>query len=56
MLPCRYLLRVTVTGKGMTADSKRDLPFWVRNYDLPPEAVPPIKVSGQGCRASAGWP
>ncbi len=42
----RYLLRVTVSGKGMTADSKRDLPFWVRNYDLPPEAVPPIKVGG----------
>eukprot|EP00877_Chromochloris_zofingiensis_P012746 jgi/Chrzof1/7725/Cz02g34110.t1 len=41
---CRYLLRVTVTGKGMVADTKKDFPFWVRNYDVPADAAPPIKM------------
>jgi hypothetical protein len=42
--PQRYLLRVTVTGKGMVADTKRDFPFWVRNYGEHEEEAPPIKV------------
>ncbi|GBF91273.1 vacuolar sorting-associated protein [Raphidocelis subcapitata] len=41
---CRYLLRVTVTGKGMVADTKKDFPFWVRNYDVHEEEAPPIKM------------
>eukprot|EP00878_Enallax_costatus_P002454 GHUV01002633.1.p1 GENE.GHUV01002633.1~~GHUV01002633.1.p1 ORF type:complete len:335 (+),score=99.67 GHUV01002633.1:291-1295(+) len=41
---CRYLLRVTMTGKGMVTDTKKDAPFWVRNYELPPEEAPPIKM------------
>jgi hypothetical protein len=41
---CRYLLRVTVTGKGMVADTKRDFPLWVRNYEAPPDDAPPIKM------------
>ena len=40
----RYLLRVTVTGKGMVPDTKRDFPFWVRNYEAPTNEPPPIKV------------
>lgn len=40
----RYLLRVTVLGKGMTPDSKRDFPLWVRNYEKLHEATTPIKV------------
>jgi hypothetical protein len=35
---------VTVTGKGMVADTKKDYPFWVRNYDVAAEEAPPIKV------------
>jgi len=42
--PTRYLLRITVTGKGMVADTKKDYPFWVRNYDVAAEEAPPIKV------------
>lgn len=43
--PCvRYLLRVTVLGKGMTPDSKRDFPIWVRNYEKLHEATTPIKA------------
>lgn len=41
----RYMLRVTVTGKGMTPDTKKEFNFWVRNYELPSEAAAPIKVS-----------
>ncbi|KAG2493560.1 hypothetical protein HYH03_008374 [Edaphochlamys debaryana] len=41
---CRYLLRVTVAGRGMTADSKRDFPLWVRNYEKLHEAAAPIKM------------
>mmetsp|Transcript_6816 Transcript_6816/g.15085 ORF Transcript_6816/g.15085 Transcript_6816/m.15085 type:complete len:321 (+) Transcript_6816:316-1278(+) len=41
---CRYLLRVTVTGKGMTPDSKKDFTFWVRNYEDVSEAAAPIKM------------
>ncbi|PNW79418.1 hypothetical protein CHLRE_09g414200v5 [Chlamydomonas reinhardtii] len=41
---CRYLLRVTVLGKGMTPDSKRDFPIWVRNYEKLHEATTPIKM------------
>jgi hypothetical protein len=40
----RYLLRVTMTGKGMVSDTKKDAPFWVRNYDTPPDEAPPIKM------------
>ncbi|PNG99332.1 Vacuolar protein sorting-associated protein 26, partial [Tetrabaena socialis] len=40
---CRYLLRVTVLGKGMTPDSKRDFPIWIRNYEKLHEAAAPIK-------------
>lgn len=47
---CRYLLRVSMTGKGMVTDTKKDAPFWVRNFDVPPEEAPPIKmeVGGHG--------
>ncbi|WIA10000.1 hypothetical protein OEZ85_010212 [Tetradesmus obliquus] len=41
---CRYLLRVSMTGKGMGSDTKKDAPFWVRNYDVPPDEAPPIKM------------
>lgn len=41
---CRYLLRVSVTGKGMTPDSKRDFNIWVTNYEQASEAAAPIKV------------
>lgn len=41
---CRYMLRVTVTGRGMTVDSRQDFPFWVRNYDKASEPGPPIKM------------
>lgn len=47
-LCCRYLLRVTMTGKGMVADTKKDAPFWVRNYDVPPDEAPPIKMEVRG--------
>lgn len=40
----RYLLRVSVVGKGMTPDSKRDFPIWVRNYEKLHQAADPIKV------------
>jgi hypothetical protein len=33
-----------MTGKGMGTDSKKDAPFWVRNYDVPPDEAPPIKM------------
>ena len=45
----RYLLRVTVSGKGMTADTKKEFPFWVRNYETPTEAAAPIKVLRPRC-------
>ncbi len=35
---------MTVLGKGMTPDSKRDFPLWVRNYEKLHEATTPIKV------------
>lgn len=42
---CRYLIKVTVTGKGMTPDSKSEAPFWVRNYEeAVTEVSPPIKM------------
>jgi hypothetical protein len=41
---CRYLLRVTVTGKGMAPDSRRDFPVWVTNYEEASEPGPPIKA------------
>lgn len=47
---CRYLLRVTVTGKGMTPDTKKEFNFWVTNYEAPSEVGQPIKV---GCQASS---
>lgn len=49
---CRYLLRVTLTGKGMGTDTKKDAPFWVRNYDVPPDEAPPIKMEVSGSRAA----
>jgi hypothetical protein len=33
-----------MTGKGMGTDTKKDAPFWVRNYELPPDEAPPIKM------------
>lgn len=51
--PHRYLLRVTVLGKGITPDSKRDFPIWVRNYEKLHEAAAPIKVGG-GLRLGIG--
>ncbi|GAB4813587.1 hypothetical protein N2152v2_000633 [Parachlorella kessleri] len=39
----RYLLRVTVT-RGLGQSVVRDFPFWVRNYEQPPEQGPPIKM------------
>ncbi len=55
---CRYLLRVTVTGKGMTPDSKREFNIWVINYEPVNEAGPPIKAWGGGrmfsCSAAQG--
>ena len=44
--PHSYLLRVTVVGKGMVADVKRDFPFWVRNSEPPPppDAPPPAPI------------
>jgi hypothetical protein len=44
---------VTVTGKGMVADTKKDFPFWVRNYEAGSEEVNPIKV---GCCGAARQP
>lgn len=35
-----------VQGKGMTTDSRRDFPIWVRNYEKLHEATTPIKVGG----------
>ena len=54
---CRYLLRVRVTGKGMVADTKREVPFWVRNYDAAPGAEAPlIKVRDEESGgAAAVW-
>ncbi len=40
-------MRVTVTGKGITQDSKRDFNIWVTNYEEPSDAAAPIKVTGQ---------
>ncbi len=42
---CRYLLRVKITGKGMGQDTKKECPFWVRNFGVPADSAPPIKVS-----------
>lgn len=53
-LPPRYLLRVTMTGKGMVSDTKKDAPFWVRNYDTPPDEAPPIKMEVR-VEAAAAW-
>ncbi|KAG1668632.1 hypothetical protein FOA52_002485 [Chlamydomonas sp. UWO 241] len=41
---CRYLVKVTVTGKGMIPDSKSDTGMWVRNYEEVSEAGAPIKM------------
>ncbi|MEW5305273.1 MAG: hypothetical protein WDW36_007826 [Sanguina aurantia] len=41
---CRYFMRVTVTGKGITPDCKKDSAFWVRNYEAMHEATAPIKM------------
>ena len=44
----RYFLRVLAVGKGMVPDTKKEVPFWVRNYEeaqLSPEA--PIKVGSE---------
>lgn len=40
----RYILKVTVSGKGMTPDSKKESQIWVRNYEAAPAAAPPIKM------------
>eukprot|EP00955_Chlamydomonas_euryale_P051956 355021-Chlamydomonas_euryale.AAC.19 len=41
---CRYLIKVSVTGKGMTPDSKSESGLWVRNYEEVSEAGTPIKM------------
>lgn len=41
---CRYLIKVTVTGKGMVPDSKKEAGLWLRNYEEPSEAAAPIKM------------
>ena len=35
---------MTVSGKGMFPDTKRDVSFWVRNFESPPDEAPPIKM------------
>lgn len=40
----RYLLRVTVAQRYGSVT--RDFPFWVRNYQEPPQTSEEIKVSG----------
>lgn len=50
-------MRVTVTGKGITPDCKKDSAFWVRNYEAMHEATAPIKVGDlQGIHVSRGSP
>lgn len=42
---CRYLVKVTVTGKGMTPDSRTETNIWVRNYEeVSTEITVPIKM------------
>eukprot|EP00199_Chlamydomonas_sp_CCMP681_P000650 CAMPEP_0119107076 /NCGR_PEP_ID=MMETSP1180-20130426/7935_1 /TAXON_ID=3052 ORGANISM="Chlamydomonas cf sp, Strain CCMP681" /NCGR_SAMPLE_ID=MMETSP1180 /ASSEMBLY_ACC=CAM_ASM_000741 /LENGTH=500 /DNA_ID=CAMNT_0007092509 /DNA_START=118 /DNA_END=1620 /DNA_ORIENTATION=- len=41
---CRYLLRVSVTGKGMAPDARREFNIWVTNYEEASEAAAPIKM------------
>jgi hypothetical protein len=43
-----------MTGKGMVSDTKKDAPFWVRNYDTPPDEAPPIKMEVR-VEAAAAW-
>jgi hypothetical protein len=43
-----------MTGKGMGSDSKKDAPFWVRNYDVPPDEAPPIKMEVRACGRQQG--
>ena len=40
----RYMLRVTVVGKGINANVVKDFQFWVRNYDPPEEEDENTKV------------
>jgi hypothetical protein len=42
-----------MTGKGMGTDTKKDAPFWVRNYDVPPDEAPPIKMEVGGGSSSS---
>ena len=43
----RYIVKVTVTGKGMMPDSRSETGIWVRNYEEVSTALAaPIKV---GC-------
>jgi len=51
-----------MTGKGMVTDTKKDVSFWVRNYDTPPDEAPPIKMEvrwrgavADGCPSTRGW-
>eukprot|EP00210_Caulerpa_lentillifera_P002142 g2056.t1 len=39
---CRYLLRVTIRGRGLTANCIKDFPFWVRNYEM--ENIPEAQL------------
>ena len=34
MVCLRYLLRVTIRGKGLQQNCVKDFPFWVRNYEV----------------------
>ena len=41
----RYIVKVTVTGKGMTPDSRGETGIWIRNYEEVSTApAAPIKV------------
>lgn len=42
----RYIVKVTVTGKGMMPDSKAETGIWIRNYEEASTApTAPIKVT-----------
>ncbi|GMH34364.1 hypothetical protein BSKO_02198 [Bryopsis sp. KO-2023] len=41
---CRYMLRVTVVGRGMTPSAVKDYHFWVRNYENPQDEEKLIKM------------
>jgi len=60
---CRYLLRVTVVGKGINQSNVKDFQFWVRNYNEVPrveDATVKMEVGIEEClhiefEYSKGW-